>query len=438
MVHNRRRGGETDGRSDRGATCDGGTDAEDRRNGPPAVAACGGGSSHPDYAWVQLGPEGEATVRVITSALACPPVRIDDADVPMSVRAEAAAPLFQVLTCEATLPPGAVSVSVGRTELRVPDPEPETIAVIGDTGCRLSSTQIQACDDPVAWPFAQVAASVAAFAPDLVVHVGDYLYREAPCPDGDAGCAGSPWGYNWPTIEADFFAPARPLLPAAPLVLVRGNHESCSRAGPVWFRFLDPRPFPDECSDYTDPYAIEGAGPQFLMLDSSNANDDTIDPSQLAVYQTQFAEIAALAREDAFFLTHRPIWGFGHDGVQNGMEVLFEDNVTLQAASDSVLPPGVRAVLSGHIHLLELLSFDGPRPPQLIIGNSGVEMDDPITTPLAGLEIAGATVRDGLTYVRFGFTTLERDAGGWRVVTRDETGAPLSECFLSGDGLACP
>jgi hypothetical protein len=404
-----------------------------------AVAACGGDSSHPNYAWVQLGPEGEATVRVITSALECPTVLVDgEIELAMSVRAEPEPPLFSVRTCESTLPPGAATASVDGTELRAQVADPEVIAVIGDTGCRLSSTQTQACNDPVAWPFAQIAASVAAIRPDVIVHVGDYLYREAPCPEGNAGCAGSPWGYNWPTIEADFFAPARALLPAAPLALVRGNHESCSRAGAVWFRFLDPRPLSPECADYTEPYAIEGAGPQLLMLDSSAANDDTIDPAQVALYQPQFAAIDALARDDALFLTHRPIWGFGHDGVQDGMEVLFEDNVTLQAASDSVLPPGVRAVLSGHIHLLELLSFDGPRPPQLIIGNSGVAMDDPITTPLPGLTIAGATVRDGLTYVEFGFTTLERDVGGWRVVTRDRNGAPLTECFLSRDGLACP
>lgn len=405
-----------------------------------ALAACGGGDSpHSNYAWVQLGPGGEATVRVITSALECPAVLVDgELELPMAARAEPEPPLFSVRTCEASLPAGARTAAVDGTELRAPVADPQIIAVIGDTGCRLSSTQTQSCNDPVAWPFEQIATSVAATRPDLIVHVGDYLYREAPCPEGDAGCAGSPWGYNWPTIEADFFAPARRLLPAAPLALVRGNHESCSRAGPVWFRFLDPRPLEPECSDYTEPYAIEGAGPQLLMLDSSAANDDMIDPSQVALYQPQFAEIDRLAREDSLLLTHRPIWGFGHDGVENGMEVLFEDNVTLQAASDSVLPPGVRAVLSGHIHLLELLSFDGPRPPQLIVGNSGVAMDDPITTPLAGLEIAGGTVRDGLTYVRFGFTTLERDVGGWRVVTRDETGAPLTECFLSREGLACP
>ena len=100
------------------------------------------------------------------------------------------------------------------------------IVVIGDTGCRLKGTFVQACNDPVKWPFATVARLAAARHPDLVIHVGDYHYRETPCPAGDAGCAGSPYGDNWAVWQRDFFIPAAPLLAAAPWVLVRGNHEA--------------------------------------------------------------------------------------------------------------------------------------------------------------------------------------------------------------------
>jgi len=61
-----------------------------------------------------------------------------------------------------------------------------------------------------------LAASVAAAKPDLVIHVGDYLYRESACPPRDSGCARSPHGDDWPTWTADFFAPAAPALLAAP------------------------------------------------------------------------------------------------------------------------------------------------------------------------------------------------------------------------------
>ena len=52
--------------------------------------------------------------------------------------------------------------------------------------------------------------------PDLVIHVGDYHYRENACPKDIAGCRDSPWGYGWDAWDADFFVPARPLLAAAP------------------------------------------------------------------------------------------------------------------------------------------------------------------------------------------------------------------------------
>ena len=123
----------------------------------------------------------------------------------------------------------------------------KSIAAFGDTGCRLKSAKtaakeddingadargkFQDCNDPALWPFAQVAQSVADAKPDLVIHVGDYLYRESACPAGDAGCARSPYGDDWPTWKADFFAPAAPALRAAPWIVVRGNHEICRRAG---------------------------------------------------------------------------------------------------------------------------------------------------------------------------------------------------------------
>lgn len=52
----------------------------------------------------------------------------------------------------------------------------------------------QACNDPDAYPFASVAAHAAAWRPDLIIYVGDYLYRENPCASGNPGCAGSRWG----------------------------------------------------------------------------------------------------------------------------------------------------------------------------------------------------------------------------------------------------
>lgn len=385
--------------------------------------------------WVVLGPSGSVIARAITMDLTCPPITLDSTTQPMQVRAQPSPPDYPVLVCEATIPTGVASASVAGQALPVPKPSSKRIVVIGDAGCRLGKAQ--ACNDPQAWPFEQVANSAAAFQPDLVIHVGDLLYREEACPVGNAGCAGSPFGYNFAAMNADLFTPAAALLRAAPWVFTRGNHELCSRNGAAWLRLFDPRPIPANCEDFTDPYAIPAGDVQLLIFDSSNANDFEAQPDQVAIYAPQFAALHNLAQGDAWLLTHRPMWIFGHAGTKDGVEQLFRDNPTLQAASQNTLPPNVQLVLSGHIHLLELLSFNSGRPPQFAVGNSGTKLDPAITTPLTGLEIAGATVATGTVIDQFGFLTLEQSGRDWIVTVRDVNGAPQSTCTLSGTSLVC-
>ena len=171
-------------------------------------------SPPPDFtSYVVLGEAGAAVARVLIDAPACPAIELNRRSQPMTLRAPAetiplrstpSAPAdskpaeFPLLTCEAALPAGTTSASVlGRT-LPLPKAEPRRIVVIGDTGCRLqkSSNSYQACNDIAQYPFATIAAQAAAWKPDLVIHVGDYHYRENACPEGNAGCAGSPWGYE--------------------------------------------------------------------------------------------------------------------------------------------------------------------------------------------------------------------------------------------------
>jgi len=313
--------------------------------------------------------------------------------------------------------------------------------VVGDTGCRLmlerSGEALQACNDPQAWPVATVARSAAAWKPDLIVHLGDYLYREAPCPSGNDGCAGSPWGYNWDSWNADFFAPEATLLRSAPWVFVRGNHELCERAGEGWFRFLDPRPLAPGCQDYTDPYAVAAGDLTLLVLDSANADDYQAVPDEVAAYKGQFDRLAQLAVPNSWLLTHSPIWVFGHAGTRGGREQLFRDNPTLQAASQNSLPDGVNLVLSGHIHLFEALSFAGPRPAQLVVGNSGTALDPDITTQLSGLQIAEETIRDAAVMDQFGYMTIDPADAGWSAMLRDINGNPLLSCSIASGRIVC-
>lgn len=395
------------------------------------------GASARQPAWIELGPNGTLVARAITAGVGCPDLAVDGAVQPMQRRAAADAE-FPVTVCEAPVPPTVATVEIGGQPLRVPQGTPRRIAVIGDTGCRLNVYDgFQACNDPAAWPFDRIAASIAAWQPDLIVHVGDYLYREQACPAGNAGCAGSPFGDNWETWNADFFAPAASLLPVAPWLLIRGNHEVCARNGEGWFRFLDPRPYLATCADYTDPYAAAAGERQFLVLDSATADDQKAPADEVTIYTAQFRALGQVARPGAWFVTHKPLSSIIEErpGVQTEVH-----NETLQAAFVQAFPAGVQLALAGHIHLAEVLSFDpaSGRPLQFVVGNGGTALDVNVTDALPNADVPDSQLTAGETLEQFGFLTLEPDAAGnWTATERDINGTATATCTVAATTATC-
>jgi hypothetical protein len=380
-----------------------------------------GTSTRIEAAWLELGPGGAVITRAITREDACPRARVDGRVVGMAERARPG-PNFPVLSCEFTLPQEVRRVVVAGDELEVPDRPPRRIAVLGDTGCRLKQVDgFQACNDPHQWPFARIAESVARYDPDLIIHVGDILYREQPCPPGNAGCAGSPWGQNWETWAADFFTPAARALAAAPWVFVRGDHESCGRAGEGWFRFLESRATVT-CTDQTDPYSVPAGGLQLLVMDTVQADDTNPSPPVVQHYAQQFRVLAGEAGPNAWLLSHRPMWAL--DPGQSGTD-LQVFNATLQQASQNTLPPGVRLVLTGHIHLAEVLGFSGGRPPQMVAGIGGTLLLPDIEQDVVGMDVAGAVLTTATITSDHGFITFEPRRHGWAATIRDIDGRPL-------------
>ena len=431
-------------------------------------------------AFVVLGEEGVPIARVITAAAVCPDLVIDGGARPMAVRAlpatvplrptrssrgESKPSVFPVLVCDGRLPPGAAHASVAGHALPVPKAAPRRIVVIGDTGCRMkrSDDTFQACNDPNAWPFAEVVAAAAAAAPDLVIHVGDYHYRENACPPDNAGCAGSPWGYGWDTWDADFFTPARRLLAAAPWIVVRGNHESCDRGGQGWWRFLDPRPLAagrdcndaadDAIGDFSDPYAVLiAAATQFLVFDSSKVGVDPLSATEpmYTTYTAQLREAFALANRHPgvhnLFMNHHPILAFAPNPrtVPTG---LYPGNGSLQSvlrpiSGEMLFPRSVDAVLAGHVHLFEMVSYATPQPTQIVSGNGGAWADVPLPAalPPGATPAPGATIESIVSTNRAGYLMLERDAaasGAWRLEARDRQGRPFTTCTLRDGKTRC-
>ncbi|MGD9711092.1 MAG: hypothetical protein AB7V46_03385, partial [Thermomicrobiales bacterium] len=146
-------------------------------------------------AWTQIGTDDALHLRAVT-ARGCPEAIIDGSAFSMSVRA-VPTEAFPVTVCEARVPNDAGAIEVSGVALQGRSADPSRVLVLGDSGCRINESVQQACADPNAWPLARIADQGAVWRPELVIHLGDYLYREMACPEGVAGCAGSPWGDTW-------------------------------------------------------------------------------------------------------------------------------------------------------------------------------------------------------------------------------------------------
>ena len=393
-----------------------------------------------DSAWVQATASG-FEARLVTDATACPVLHTDKGDVAMTGRAAATADFPQV--CAVAIPAGAVRGDIAGETLPLPVANPERILVLGDTGCRIKGGALQACNDPDKWPFPRLADAAAALKPDLTIHVGDYLYRESPCPPGNQGCAGSPWGDNWATWQVDFYTPAAALLKAAPIVLVRGNHEDCLRTGPGWLRLQGPSAFDAaaSCIPHLPVYTVDLGALRLAVMDDATAQDDRFDRDQSAVYAAELTGLAAIPAP-VWFVHHRPIWAAitGPLGIPVGGNLALIDAVRVVTQSGSQpIASNVELMLSGHIHSFEAINYDGKVPPQIVAGNGG---DNLHATPenLRGAQFqgySGVTVADGLSVDGFGFLLMTRAEGGWTIDLYDHAGIKTRTCRFS-KRLDCP
>jgi len=382
--------------------------------------------------WVELGADGTLSVRaVVAPGDACPAVTADGATVAALPRGEPDG-AFPVKVCEARVAAATARLSVGARQLPILPATVRRIAIFGDTGCRIAGRAVQDCNDPGSWPFPVIATEAAATRPDLVIHLGDYYYRESACPPGRTGCADSPHGDNWPAWAADFFDPATPLLAAAPWVVVRGNHEVCRRGGAGWFRLLDPYPARAECVDRTEPYRLSIGGLELLLFDGADADDFLAPPDKVAAYAEQLGRLLSDPPPHAWLLTHKPIWAMAQAELSGKTT-----NLTEQAAIEGHVPAALDLVLAGHLHDFISYEFGPERPAQLIVGTGGDTLLALGRAPIAGAEIDGMKVRRGFASERFGYFIMERDAAGWNGTLYAPDNAVIARCHLAGREIAC-
>lgn len=460
---------------------------------PPAAAER---AAQPPFAWVQAHPdapgaEGRLIARAIVAAgQPCPALQIGDGAQAMQARPNPVHEDFAITVCEAVYD-GTVRARIGNTQLPVRPAEPSRILVLGDSGCRITDYAVQACGDPAQWPWHRIAAAAARQNPDLIIHVGDYHYREKPCA-GRAHCDGSPWGDTWPAWQADFFAAAAPLLPVAPWVMVRGNHEECARAGTGWQLLLAPHvgaTLQPPCANDTEPYRLAFGRLQLAVLDTATAGNSYARVQRTAEYEVMLEKLAptlappggAPARE-TWLLLHHPLWS-KHGGcdtappfqctqrdvyqavrqalradagtpVNSDQELnrLLRDvaaglqdplaAVRTWVAGRATSPSPIALVVSGHVHAFQMFAPAPPAfPPQLVAGTGGDVLD-----VWHGMKVQAEAqpatlygVEGGLwSRQEFGFVMLVRGDAGWTATFHAVDGAAKLVCDLAARSCRSP
>ena len=346
--------------------------------------------------------------------------------------------------CEAVVPAGHSTATLNGVNLKLPVASPQRILVIADTGCRMAKANQQNCHDPAGFPFAALANYEAQFKPDLIVHVGDYFYRDTNCvvpatagvPAHEyvAGCSDPTnasyevFGDTFDSWNADVLYPGATLLAAAPWVMARGNHESCGRGARGWYAMLDPLPFdvnkvlcaggagaaavtngPVYSGDFEPTYYVPAGATGLFVHDSSYASDAAVDANMAKNYDYDMT--AALAQVSAtpfnIYVSHKPTFGLVSGAPTNAgdftEQFAYSGNATPYSAFSGGVPVKLAMFLSGHIHQFEYVNFnDYTRyAPQMVVGVGGDNLDATAnpngTSPTYGYAATGFTVHNSST-----------------------------------------
>lgn len=162
-----------------------------------------------------------------------------------------------------------------------------------------------------------------------------------------------------------------------------------------------------------DPYLLELESLALWVMDSANACDSRSPQTLTRQYRDQYAQLQRLAsrvKTPLWMMTHRPLWGqSGPVGTPSITDML---QTALKTTLSQQLPSEVSLSLSGHMHIYQSLTFGkgSDRPPQLVVGNSGVSLSQTGANSGFSTQIDGKRAQ-GNTQGEFGYISikLEKD-----------------------------
>jgi hypothetical protein len=313
----------------------------------------------------------------------------------------------------------------------------QKIIFIGDTGCRLKESQYggvyQNCRDPKDWAYPEVMKKIAQEKPDLIVHVGDYHYREN-CSEGKP-CRQMTdvIGYGWRAWEADFFAPSQAGFNVAPWIFLRGNHEECKRAY-RGYQLLTEQTWDHGCPKEERTEYIDLGDLLIVQMDTSHIPDKPDFVEEDAFWEQQFKDIESHLQgtkaKSIWLVSHKPVFAVTDDRRSDNLVAI---NVHLQKAfAKTGLNKKINLMIAGHIHNTQyIVTKDFPL--QLVVGNSGTALDevkafaDPaklVHTTFNGVEIQQFSTNSSVPK-RFGYAVVSRtpEHRDWQVEFHDLDGA---------------
>ena len=153
-----------------------------------------------------------------------------------------------------------------------------------------------------------------------------------------------------------------------------------------------------------------------LVLDSSNEGDLN-GYNETAVKNLK-------GSNPVWLVTHVPLYGINHYNYT-------KPDQPSGGVKDAIKNSTVRFLVSGHIHLFEMLLFSD-RPPQMIAGGGATELDPKVTDDQfnQGLNLIGATGKDKNDPTKpasevidhFTFSYIDVASDSWKIAVMDQNG----------------
>jgi len=170
-------------------------------------------------------------------------------------------------------------------------------------------------------------------------------------------------------------------------------------------------------------------------VDGARAEDPKSEIGAVAgLLRGQLTEVAAKVPAEAWFVTHRPLNSMRSAANRPANEV---DNMVQELAFGSIMPPGVRMTVAGHIHFFQAVDFGGSRPPQLVVGTGGDSLSMVPPLSVVGADINGRKVVNAVAYSGFAYMVWDRAGNLWIGTLFDVDGKALSHCRLLDRSLSC-